>query len=279
MPEPSGSGIRRSGFTETGGTASVQTDSRSKRQSSSKARQEQRTVSSASENSVIHSGGAGRKIGDTSPRSKRRETSPVQQEQRKQAPSAGSQKSSGFLAPPGSAGSGYSSSTERARRFRTRSPSPARRELPGGAIPRGTIPKDGTPRIHPGTAGTTSRSSTERTARSRRRTSTPVQQEAAKAPVSAKTPAKGGPSMTGKSSPVRTDSPPKQRTSSPAKQERGRPPTTAGPPVRGGDPIVRPGKRPAAGPAAPKKQTRPTRTTQTKPGRTNQGGPENGKPK
>lgn len=217
-------------------------------------------------------------------RSKRQVSGTVRQEQAKESTTTRvSTRSGGAIAPPGPAGSGHSSYSGNPRRFRDRSPSPARRELSRGAIPRGGIQKDGTPKIHPGIAGTP-RTSAKAAAHSERRTSTPVQQEAVKAPAPARTPAKGStliahpsPTESGGSSRTRAES--KQRTANPVRQEQAKDSAPAGPPKKPESPIVRPGGRPAANPTGTKRQAAPTRTTRAKPGGAAQGGPVNGKPK
>ena len=301
-PTPPTSGGGRS--SPAGGSSSTQTDSISKQRRSGTTWQEHRSVSTT-ETTVKKGGGFVSRLngrpasgpagtgdgagGKNSPRPKRQGSGPAQQKTaRAPAPSSPPVGSGGAIAPPGPAGTGRVSNLGGARRFRDRSPSPARQELSRGAIPRSVIQKNGTPRIHPGLTGTGGHSPTPLAQRS----TNPARQEQAKPPALARPQVKGrgptvqtggrpaaSPAGTGRSSPARTDSLPKQRSSSPAKQEQAKPPTPAGPPGKGGGPVIRPGGRPAAGPAGTVKgPPAPKRSARSKPGGSEQGG-NHGKPR
>lgn len=284
------------------GHSPTQTESKQRR--SGTLRQEQRSVSTA-ETTVKKGGGFVSRLdgrpaagpagtgegmgGKNSPHPRRRDSGPVRQEAGKgPVPATSPARSNGAIAPPGPAGTGRVSNLGGARRFRDRSPSPARQELSRGAIPRGVIQKDGTPRIHPKLTGTGGRSPAPPQQRSTNPTGSPLpaRQEQVKPPASDSPPLKGGgpaihtgPAGTGSGPPVRTDSPPRRRSSGPVQQEQAKPPEPAGLPVKGGGPVLRPGGRPAAGPAGTVKgPPAPKRSTRSKSGGLEQGG-THGKPR
>lgn len=293
-PRPPRSGAGRPGI--TGGNPPGQTESEQRR--SGTTRQEHRSVSTT-ETTVKKGGGFVSRLdgrpaagpvgtgdgvdGKNSPRPKRRSSNPVQQKAAR-APTSSTAPvgSGGTIAPPGPAGTGRTSYSGDILRFRDRSPSPARRELPRGAIPGGVLQKDGTPRVHSRPIGTGGRSP----APPQQRSTNPARQEQVKPPASDSPPVKGGgptihtgPAGTSGSPPVGTSSPPKQRSSSPtggplpAKHEQAKPPESAGLPVKGGGPVPRPGPAGTVkGPPAPKRSTR------AKSGGLEQGG-THGKPR
>ncbi len=285
-PSPAPSAATHPGPAGAGDHSSTQAASPQKQRDGSTVRQEQRSVSSSIESSVKKSGGpaahpgpagtgAGTDVGKS--RSKRQGPAPVRQEASGQAAFSGSPvKGGGSIAPPGPAGIG--SGSERPRRSRDRSPSPARQE--GSKEPKGVIQKSGAPSIHPGTAGIGGGSPTQ-TSAPKERSSSPVRQEQGKGSTPAEGAVKGGGSIirpgqagTGGSSTTQTDMKAKQRGSSPARQKKGKAPTPPGQPVKGGGPAVRPG---SAGTVTG--QTDQTRTTKAPHGPQGIGGPEHGKPK
>lgn len=181
---PAPSAATRPGPADAGGHSSTQAASLQKQRGGSTVRQEQRSVSSSIESSVKKArdtaaypspAGTGAGTDGGKSRSKRQGPAPVRQEASGQAASSGSPvKDGGSIAPPGPAGSG--SGSERPRRSRDRSPSPARQE--GSKEPKGVIQKSGAPSIHPGTAGIGGGSPTQ-TSAPKERSSSPVRQELA----------------------------------------------------------------------------------------------------
>lgn len=201
-PTPPRSGAGRS--STMGGNPPGQTDSAFKQRRSGTTRQEHRSVSTT-ETTVKKGGGFVSRLdgrpaagpvgtgdgadGKNSPRPKRRSSNPVQQKAaRTPTSSTAPAGSGGTIAPPGPAGTGRTSYSGDILRFRDRSPSPARRELSRGAIPRGVIQKVGTPRIHPRQTGTGGRSPTP----PKQRSTSPARQEQVKPPEPASLPVKGG---------------------------------------------------------------------------------------
>ena len=285
-PSPAPLAAPRPGPAGAGDHSSTQAASPQKQRDGSTVRQEQRSVSSSIESSVKKSGGPAAHPGPAGTgagtdggksRSKRQGPAPVRQEASGQAASSGSPvKYGGSIAPPGPAGSG--SGSERPRRSRDRSPSPARQE--GSKEPKGVIQKSGAPFIHPGTVGIGVGSSTQ-TPAPKERSSSPDRQEQGKGSTSAEGAVKGGgsiirpgPAGTGGSSTTQTDTKAKQRGSSPTRQKKDKAPTPPGQPVKGGGPAVHPG---SAGTVTG--QIEQTRTTKAPHGPQGIGGPEHGKPK
>ena len=189
-PRPPRSGAGRPGI--TGGNPPGQTESEQRR--SGTTRQEHRSVSTT-ETTVKKGGGFVSRLdgrpatgpvgtgdgvdGKNSPRPKRQSSNPVQQKAAR-APTSSTAPvgSGGTIAPPGPAGTGRTSYSGDILRFRDRSPSPARRELPRGAIPGGVLQKDGTPRVHSRPIGTGGRSP----APPQQRSTNPARQEQVKPP-------------------------------------------------------------------------------------------------
>lgn len=197
---PPRSGVGRT--STTGGNSPGQTESKQRR--SGTTRQEHRSVSTT-ETTVKKGGGFVSRLdgrpaagpvgtgdgaeGKNSPRPKRRSSNPVQQKAARTPTSSTTPAGSGgTIAPPGPAGTGRTSYSGDILRFRDRSPSPARRELPRGAIPGGVLQKDGTPRVHSRPIGTRGRSP----APPKQRSTNPARQEQVKPPEAAGLPVKGG---------------------------------------------------------------------------------------
>lgn len=145
------------------------------------ARQEQRTAASITESSNNRSGDARKRGRDhIDSKFKQQGSAPARQESSGQPPVSG--RSRGSTTPPGPAGTGHRSALEGTRRFRDRSPSPARQRQRMGSMPPGTLVRERI--IRPGSA--------QMEPPLKRRSSNPGRQESGRPPVPNDTPLKGG---------------------------------------------------------------------------------------